>query len=84
VSLLFLRLKQTTSSGQPSHVQVFLTDDVSVSDLAEQAKEIVDDTSARLNLPEGAVKIGGVFRLAKSFSVSSDVPEGIWCDRRAA
>jgi hypothetical protein len=68
------RLHKTTSSGNPSSVQVFLKDDVSANDLADKAKEIVRDTSASLNLPADAVKLGKVFRSAKSFSVSTDVP----------
>jgi hypothetical protein len=68
------RLHKTTSSGNPSSVQVFLKDDVSANDLADKAKEIVRDASASLNLPADAVKLGKVFRSAKSFSVSTDVP----------
>jgi hypothetical protein len=68
------RLRKTTSPGQPSSVQVFLNDDVSASDLPEKAKEIVKDASESLNIPADAIKLGKVFRLAKSFSVSTDVP----------
>jgi hypothetical protein len=68
------RLRETTSRGQPSSVQVFLTDEVSANDLPEKAREIVNEASASLNLPAGAVKIGKVHRLAKSFSISSDIP----------
>jgi hypothetical protein len=70
------RLQETTSPRQPSYVNVFLTDDVAPSDFAEKAKEIVSDASERLNLPADAVKIGKMYRLAKSFSISSDVPKG--------
>jgi hypothetical protein len=52
------RLRETTSRGQPSSVQVFLTDEVSANDLPEKAREIVNEASASLNLPVGAVKIG--------------------------
>jgi hypothetical protein len=69
------RLRQTTGPGRPSAVQVFLNDEISTSDLPEKAKEIVTETSTRLNLPAGAIKLGKVFRLAKSFSVSTDVPD---------
>jgi hypothetical protein len=34
----------------------------------------VTSTSASLNIPADAIKLGKVYRLAKSFSVSSDVP----------
>ena len=74
------RLRKTTSPGQPSSVQVFLNDDVSASDLPEKARQIVKDASESLNLPAEAIKLGKVFRSAKSFSVSTDVPnvfEGI-------
>jgi hypothetical protein len=69
------RLRQTTSPGRPSAVQVFLKDEISASDLPEKAKQIVSDTRARLNIPADAIKLGKVFRSAKSFSVSSDVPD---------
>ncbi|WP_445219489.1 hypothetical protein ACKWRH_04535 [Bradyrhizobium sp. Pa8] len=69
------RLRQATKPGQPSSVQVFLNDDVAASDLPEKAREIVTDMSARLDLPANAIKLGKVFRLAKSFSVSTDVPD---------
>jgi hypothetical protein len=68
------RLSQRTSPGRPSAVQVFLNDEVSASDLSDKAREIVSDTSARLNIPADAIKLGKVFRSAKSFSVSSDIP----------
>jgi hypothetical protein len=68
------RLHQTTAPGRPSAVQVFLHDEVPASDLSEKAKEIVTSTSASLNIPADAIKLGKVYRLAKSFSVSSDVP----------
>jgi hypothetical protein len=68
------RLRKTTSPGQPSSVQVFLNDDVSANDLPEKARQIVKDASESLNLPAEAIKLGKVFRSAKSFSVSTDVP----------
>jgi hypothetical protein len=68
------RLHKTTSSGNPSSVQVFLKDDISPDDLADKAKEILRDTSRSLNLPADAIQLGKVFRSAKSFSVSTDVP----------
>jgi len=68
------RLRETTSPGQPSSVQVFLNDEISANDLTEKAREIVDDMSASLNLPADAIKLGKVFRSAKSFSLSTDVP----------
>jgi hypothetical protein len=68
------RLRETTSPGQPSSVQVFLNDEISANDLPEKAREIVNDTSASLNLPVDAIKIGKVYRSAKSFSLSTDVP----------
>ena len=68
------RLRKTTSPGQPSSVQVFLTDDVAANDLPAKAEEIISDASASLNLPADAVKIGKVHRLARSFSITSDVP----------
>ena len=68
------RLRETTSPGQPSSVQVFLNDEISANDLPEKAKEIVKDMSASLNLPADAIKIGKMYRSAKSFSLSTDVP----------
>jgi hypothetical protein len=68
------RLRESTSPGQPSSVQVFLTDEVSAQDLPQKAREIVSDASASLNLPADAVKLGKVFKSARSFSISSDVP----------
>jgi hypothetical protein len=68
------RLRESTSPGQPSSVQVFLHDEISANDLPEKAKEIVKDMSASLNLPADAIKLGKVFRSAKSFSLSTDVP----------
>lgn len=68
------RLRETTSPGQPSSVQVFLNDDVSANDLPEKAKEIVKHACESLNIPADAIKLGKVFRSAKSFSVSTDVP----------
>ena len=68
------RLHETTSPGNPSAVQVFLNDEISASELPEKAKEIVTATSESLNIPADAIKLGKVFRSAKSFSVSSDVP----------
>ncbi len=68
------RLHETTSPGQPSSVQVFLNDEISANDLPEKAKEIVDDACASLNLPPDAIKLGKMFRSAKSFSVSTDIP----------
>lgn len=41
------RLRETTSRGQPSSVQVFLTDEVSANDLPEKAREIVNEASAK-------------------------------------
>jgi hypothetical protein len=69
------RLQESTSPGQPSSVQIFLNDDVPASELAAKAKEIIDDTSARLNLSPGAAKIGKFHNLARSFSVTSDEPK---------
>jgi len=69
------RLRETTSPGQPSSVQVFLNDEISANDLPEKAKEIVNDMSASLSLPADAIKIGKVYRSAKSFSLSTDVPD---------
>lgn len=69
------RLRETTRPGRPSAVQVFLNDEVSASDLPEKAKEIVSDMSTSLNLPADAIKLGKVFRSAKSFSVSTDRPD---------
>ena len=69
------RLKKATSPGQPSSVQVFLNDDVSANDLPAKAQGIVSDLSASLNLPAGAVTLGKVHRLARSFSISSDAPK---------
>ena len=40
----------------------------------EKAREIVKDAGESLNLPAEAIKLGKVFRSAKSFSVSTDVP----------
>jgi hypothetical protein len=68
------RLRETTSPGRPSSVQVFLHDEISANDLSDKAKEIVNDASASLHLPADAIKIGKVFRSAKSFSLSTDVP----------
>lgn len=68
------RLHERTSPGHPSAVQVFLNDDVAAGDIPEMAKEIVTDTSASLNLPPEAIKLGKVYRSAKSFSVSTDIP----------
>jgi hypothetical protein len=68
------RLRATTSPGQPSSVQVFLNDEISANDLPEKAREIVNDMSVSLNLPADAIKIGKVYRSAKSFSISTDVP----------
>ena len=68
------RLHERTSPGSPTAVQVFLNDEVAASDLPEKAKEIVTDTSASLNLPADAIKLGKVFRSAKSFSVTTDIP----------
>jgi hypothetical protein len=69
------RLRQATKPGRPSAVQVFLNDDVSANDLPEKAKEIVTAMSASLNLPANAIKLGKVFRSAKSFSVSTDIAD---------
>ncbi|WP_441233470.1 hypothetical protein [Bradyrhizobium sp. 930_D9_N1_4] len=69
------RLRQATKPGRPSAVQVFLNDEISASDLPEKAKQIVTDMSASLNLPADAIKLGKVFRSAKSFSVSTDIPD---------
>jgi hypothetical protein len=68
------RLRETTSPGRPTAVQVFLHDEIPAADLPEKAKEIVTSTSASLNIPADAIKLGKVFRSAKSFSVTSDVP----------
>src|ERR1700694_1030998 len=54
------RLRETTSPGQPSSVQVFLNDEISANDLPEKAKEIVNDMRASLNLPADAIKIARV------------------------
>jgi hypothetical protein len=69
------RLREVTSPGRPSAVQVFLNDKVSASELPEKAQEIVTQASESLNLPIGAVKLGKMFRSANSFSISSDVPD---------
>jgi hypothetical protein len=68
------RLRETTSPGQPSSVQVFLNDDVSADDLPDKAREIVKDACESLKIPADAIRLGKVFRSAKSFSVSTDVP----------
>lgn len=69
------RLRETTSPGQPSSVQVFLNDEISANDLSERAMGIVNDMGASLNLPADAIKIGKVYRSSKSFSLSTDVPD---------
>jgi len=71
------RLRQKISPGRPSAVQVFFNDKVPASHLAEKAKEIVDHACASLNLPPDAIKLGKVFRSARSFSVSTDVPDAL-------
>jgi hypothetical protein len=68
------RLHEKTAPGQPVSVQVFVTDDVSANELPAKAQEIVDDASASLNLAPDAVRIGKIHRLAKSFSITSDIP----------
>jgi hypothetical protein len=68
------RLRKATAPGQPSSVQVFLTDDVAADELPAKAQEIIKEASASLNLPADALKLGKVHRLAKSFSLSTDVP----------
>jgi len=69
------RLRKATSPGHPSAVQVFLHDEISASELPAKAREIVTATSESLNLPADAIKLGKVFRSAKSFSVSTDIPD---------
>jgi hypothetical protein len=68
------RLRQSTAPGRPSSVQVFLTDDVPADQLSAKAQEIIKEASASLDLPADALKLGKLHRLAKSFSLSSDVP----------
>jgi hypothetical protein len=69
------RLREATKPGRPSSVHVFLNDDVPANDLHEKVNEIVADTRQSLNLPADAIKLGKVFRSAKSFSVSTDIPD---------
>jgi hypothetical protein len=68
------RLHEKATAGQPVSVQVFVNDDVPVNELPAKAQEIVDDASASLNLAPGAVRIGKIHGLAKSFSVTSAIP----------
>jgi hypothetical protein len=75
VDAVVKRLRQATKPGRPSSVQVFLNDDVSANELPEKAKQIVTDISTHLNLPADAIKLGKVYRSAKSFSVSTDVAD---------
>lgn len=69
------RLHEKTAAGQPVCAQVFMTDKVSADDLSAKAKEIVEEVSASLGLAPDAVRIGKVHRLAKSFAVTSDMPQ---------
>jgi hypothetical protein len=68
------RLQEAAAPGRPVSAQVFLKDDVSDSELSSKAQEIVDHASASLKLKANAVTVGKIHRLAKSFSVTSDVP----------
>jgi hypothetical protein len=69
------RLREKTAQGVPVSAQVFVMDDVPVGEIAAAAKRIVECASVSLNLSPGAVRIGKVRSLAKSFSVTSDVAD---------
>ena len=69
------RLRKATASGKPASANFFVTEAVSPDQLQEKAKQIVEDASASLGLAAGAVKLGKVHPLAKSFSVTASAPE---------
>jgi hypothetical protein len=69
------RLGQRVASGRPVACQVFVADDVPAAQVPETAHRIVAEASEQLNLPPGAIHLGKIRGLAKSFSVTTDVPE---------
>jgi hypothetical protein len=64
------RLKQKLSGGHPVSVQVFLVD--KGGDLSARALEIVEQSQVQAGLSGDSAEVGKVFRLANSFSVSSN------------
>jgi hypothetical protein len=69
------RLQERVASGQPTSVQVFVTDAVKSAELQSKAQEIVADTRAQLGLPPEAVQLGKIYPVAKSFSLTSTKPQ---------
>ena len=68
------RLQDKGSDGRPVSAQVFMSQSVEPGDLSSKAHEIVEAAALVSGLSPGAVRVGKVFPLARSFSVSADSP----------
>jgi hypothetical protein len=69
------RLQERVANGQPASVQVFVTDAVKPTEVQAKAQEIVDDTRAQFGFAPEAMQFGKVSSLAKSFMVTSTLPQ---------
>jgi hypothetical protein len=69
------RLQESASKGQPVSAQVFMSGSVSPDDIARKAQEIVNKAADEAGVSRDAVRVGKIFPLAKSFSVTSDKPD---------
>lgn len=69
------RLQERVANGEPTSVQVFVTDAVKATEVQAKAQEIVDDTRTQFGLSPEAMQLGKVSSLAKSFMVTSRVPQ---------
>ncbi|ESQ83760.1 hypothetical protein [Asticcacaulis benevestitus] len=69
-SAVVSRLKDKLRQGHPVSVQVFLNQDC--GDVSGLAQTMVDDSLAQAGMAPQSASLGRIFRLANSFSVSSD------------
>jgi hypothetical protein len=69
------RLQEKAERGEPTSAQVFFADAVPAAELQNKAQEIIDDTIEKLKLAPDAIKLGKIYPLAKSFSLTTAKPQ---------
>lgn len=69
------RLKDKALDGQPVSAQIFMSDSVSPDDIVQKAHEIVTAAANKAGVSADSARVGKVFPLARSFSVTTDNPD---------
>jgi hypothetical protein len=69
------RLQEKASKGQPVSAQVFMSESVGPNDIVQKAHEIVKNAVSEAGLSADSARVGKIFPLARSFSVTTDKPD---------